>query len=955
MKLIYVVVIFLWWAVLPAIGQETVSLNGDWMFSLAKNGQEVEKLENFYRPGFKTQGFKLVPVPSNWAVLGYEEPVYRGFKDDRASEGFYLHEFDTPEGWNNKRVLLHFGGVWSSAEVWLNGKYIGRHESGFTSFSFNVTGKLNATDKNTLAVRVKQTGRGYKFDVFDDWTLGGIYRDVTLESMPAKRWIDQVVTQTVFDSEYKDAKLKVKVMVGDKHKETLPGNYPSPGEAYSLRFTLTGKNREEVFSRTVQLPAHVSTCREVSKEFEVENPEHWTAETPYLYDFRVELLEQGEVIHSYSSRIGFRQISTAGGVFRINGQTVKLRGVNRHDEHPDVGRSTTREHWLQDIEMMKAANINYVRASHYAPAKGFIELCDELGMYVGNEVSMGGAGDLVYDPSYYDAALQRAYETVSRDLNNPSIIYWSVGNEDPFSAMHQVAVKLVKALDPTRPVLLPWRHEDWLPEEIDILAPHYWTANEYDRLAAQSDRPVISTEYTHAFGTDGFGGLEDRWKSLTRHPAGAGAAIWMWADQGIKTPSYNPDIKPNEQNNGDVYLRIDESGWDGIVDSYRHPTRDYWEVKAVYAQVYPITDKVDFIPGQDSVSITLQNDFDFTDLDKIRIDWTLWKEEEILDSASAYVQAAPHTRAALALPIGKLAKVKHDEICYVRMAFVNRDGEEINLRSVELCPQLKMERDTIPAGNISVEDGTRTTVKAEDVQYVFDTQTGQLVSAQKHGKNLIRNIRPVIWHQLDRSDVSIIGKKLIQTLPDFTHYVSSVKSWRVERWKNSVSICTEAEHVINEENRFTVAYHYEIDAKGNLTVRYKLEPNLKVPFLPVIGMRVQAVSGLEEIHWLGLGPYDAYPNKKFAAQLGFWGGKAGSNKVTGIKSVRRIEWAGNGSIRIYGDNYMEHDASSPDCINVLSEVLGRPEKGRKADEAISRLQLSEGKTFIGQFYIELGK
>ena len=152
--------------------------------------------------------------------------------------------------------------------------------------------------------------------------------------------------------------------------------------------------------------------------------------------------------HTRTQRIGFRQISTVGGVFRINGQAVKLRGVNRHDEHPDVGRATTREHWLQDLTLMKAANINYIRLSHYTPAKGFIELCDEMGMYVGNEVSLGGAGNLMYDPSCSGAALQRSYETVVRDINHPSIIYWSVGNEDPLTSLHLASVKLVKALDP---------------------------------------------------------------------------------------------------------------------------------------------------------------------------------------------------------------------------------------------------------------------------------------------------------------------------------------------------------------------------------------------------------------------------------------------------------------------------------------------------------------------------
>ena len=557
---------------LGVLAQERINLSGTWQFAFAANQKEADRLERFYTSDFAKSKFKSTPVPSNWALLGYEEPVYRGFKDNQAGEGFYVREFTIPQDWKDKRILLHFGGVWSSAEVWLNGNELGRHDCGYTSFAFDVTNKLKVDEPNKLAVRVRQITREYKFDVCDDWTWGGIYRDVTLEAMPAKRWIDDVVVQTTFDHLFQDANLDIRVMISDKHKNTLPGNYPSPGEPYKLCFTLTDKEGEEVAQRQMAIPAHVSTDREICLSLPVEAPHQWTAETPYLYSLKVELLEKEAVTHTRMERVGFRQISTDGGVFRINGQAVKLRGVNRHDEHPDVGRATTRKQWLEDLTLMKAANINYLRLSHYTPAEGFIELCDSMGMYVGNEVTLGGAGDLMYDPSFSGAVLQRSYETIVRDINKPSIIYWSIGNEDPLTSLHMVSVKLVKALDPTRPVLLPWRPEEWLPKEVDILAPHYWNPQEYDRLAGHSGRPVISTEYTHAYGNDAFGGLEARWKALTKHPAGAGAAVWMWADQGVKTPVRKKEKDLSE----DEYLRINTAGWDGIVDSYRNFTRDYW-------------------------------------------------------------------------------------------------------------------------------------------------------------------------------------------------------------------------------------------------------------------------------------------------------------------------------------------------------------------------------------------
>ena len=942
-------------AALRLSAQEQVSLNGTWDFALAKTGEEALRLENFHAPEFTNNDFKPIPVPSNWAVLGYEEPVYRGFKEGTASEGFYLHTFTVPKDWNEKRVLLHFGGVWSSAEVWLNGQYLGRHDSGYTSFSFNATGKLKTDNINRLAVRVRQVTREYKFDVFDDWTLGGIYRDVTLEAMPAKRWIDNVVAQTTFDNYFKDADLKVRVMVSDKHKNTLPGNYPSPGEPYNLRFTLSDKEGQEVARQQITIPAHTSTDRETDFTLRILSPLHWTAETPNLYNLRIDLLEKGQVAHTRTQRIGFRQISTTGGVFRINGQAVKLRGVNRHDEHPDVGRATTRDHWLQDITLMKAANINYIRLSHYTPAKGFIELCDEMGMYVGNEISLGGAGNLMYDPSFSNAVLQRSYETVVRDINSPSVIYWSIGNEDPLTTLHMASVKLVKALDPTRPVLLPWRHEEWLPKEVDILAPHYWKGREYDQLASHSDRPIISTEYTHAYGVDGFGGLEARWKALTKHPAGTGAAIWMWADQGIKTPVAKAKYSEDDISQGDKYLRIDYAGWDGIVDSYRNLTRDYLETKAVYAQVYPAIDKMYFVPGQDSIRIPIQNDFDFTNLNTVKINWSIWEDGQELSSGNSSINGQPHATSALKLPINKLKTIQPGKTYFIRFIFTRADGSEITREAVELCPQTEQIVQAVSNGKLIVsKDKESVIVATNDIRYIFNPRTGQLTSADIQGKQMITDLRPVIWRTLDRSETSAFGKENVRKAVDLNKYTQSVKSWKIEESEGNVVIKTEVNYTVDTNNRFTTTYRYTIGADGRLDISYQILTNVAIPWLPIVGMAIQSASELNQLHWLGLGPCDAYPNKQTAPILGLWGGKAGSTETTGIKATRWIERTGAiGCLRIASIGYMEHNASRPETMYILSGVFARPEKGRKAEESVPQLSTDTGKPFVGEFSITL--
>lgn len=935
-----------------AVAQERISLSGNWKFALAKTEKEADQLKDFFLPNFSTASFKTIPVPSNWAILGYEEPVYRGFKGDTASEGFYLYEFNLPKGWKEKRLLLHFGGVWSSAEVWLNGKNIGKHESGYTSFSFVVSGKLKDDGPNKLAVRVRQISREYKFDVYDDWTLGGIYREVSLEALPSKRWLDKAVITTKFDENFKDAYLGIRCMVADTREGDLPGNYPSPGKPYDLRFTLLSQKSEVVASQQITIPAHTSTSRETQVTLPVNAPLHWTAETPNLYTLNIELLEDGKTVQARTERVGFRQISTAGGVFRINGQSVKLRGVNRHDEHPDVGRATTREHWLQDIQLMKAANINYVRAAHYQHAKGFVELCDSLGMYVGEEVSLGGAGTLINDPSYSGATLVRSYETVTRDINNPSVIYWSIGNEDQLASLNLAAVKFVKALDPSRPTMIPWRHETWLPKDIDILSVHYWQPHEYDELAGNTDRPIITTEYTHAFGVDGFGGLGARWKALTRHPQGAGGAIWMWADQGIKTPVKRPAGPYDRIVKDDEYLRIDDQGWDGIVDSYRKPTRDYYETKAVYAQVYPMVDNVSFLPGQSVVNIPLQNDFDFTNLNSVRIEWTIREDDKDVATGTSKISGLPHTASDLELPIERLKAIRGEKTYYVWLRFIDASGGEINRSSVELLPRLKQEVQTTATQKITVKQGDTVIITVKDIHYFFNPSTGHLTSANVANNKLISDLKPTIWHKPDRGESSIIGSKIAGKLPDLNRYTTNVKQWNVQENPTSVIIQATVEYVINEKNSFTANYQYQIGVDGQLFVHYEIVPKVESSSLPIVGMALQTVPELEKLHWLGLGPYDAYPNKQAAPILGVWGGAINSEDAHGNKATKWIEIAGSkGKIHISNDGYLGHDRFNPHLVQVLSTVLGKPEKGRKPDDPALLLETNTVKPFVGEFKI----
>ncbi len=966
------------------VSGDNLSLNGSWRFALAKTADEAERqFSRFYEPAFDARQFRPIPVPSNWSLQGFEELVYEHRFDEPPdkrptdAEGFYLHSFRVPAAQNNKRAVLHFGGVWASAEVWLNGRYLGRHDSGFTAFAFDATRFLKAGAENILAVRVRQNTKDTLFDTNDDWSLPGIYRDVSLEFMPAELYLDRLETATDFDESFRNADLLLRVLVV-KHGGNRNIVFP-----YQLRVVLTDARKREVASRTFDgNELGGDNGQDVNLRIPVANPAQWTAETPNLYDLRVELLVENKIVHTRIERVGFREISTLGGVLRVNGQPIKLRGVNRHDEDPEAGRATRPEHWLKDIELMKRANINAVRTSHYPPAEGFIKLCDELGLYVLDEIPMGYGGDFANDPAYASAVLLRAHGTIARDRNRPSVIVWSIGNEDPFGALHLAAVRLIKGSDSTRPVLLPWRTEETLPPEVDILAPHYKTGEEYDQLAAKAKRPIITTEYAHALGDQDFGGLEDRWKSLTKHPAGAGGMIWMWADQGIRRKvggrtvldpiaalgRYDdgaPElIRHSNLGNDEIYDARGIYGADGIVNPDRAPQRDYWETKAVYAPVSVLTEELSLPSNRDRLSVPVRNDFDFTNLFAIKIRWRLMADDRELATGDTKIDAAPHETTNLEIPLKNIGEIKEGVAYYAQIFFYHANGDEFAARSVRLKTGAtdKMR----PAASAAIanlkpqisQTASGAVITVGNTKYQFDKQTGGLSNITANNQALITNSRPVVWRPLSISEANLYrsANREQPRPPDFDKYTVKVRNWRITENGNEARLETEADYTIDGRNRFSVRYDYRVLPDGALRVNYQIKPQVITGWLPEIGVEMETAPALDSMRWRGLGIWDAYPNERAAAMFGVWQARAGTPEILGVKSdVEQVELtdAKNGrGVSITGSPFarLESDGKSAGRFRLLSAVVGRSTKFKRPERP--QWQLAANNTFEGEFTVK---
>jgi beta-galactosidase len=721
---IFLVVALAWAGLSPAAAfvppdsdaQWQTSLNGDWTFKL--NGPAAE----FVQPEFDDSAWPKIRVPGNWEMQGFEEPIY---KEPREGQGLYRRKFAVPDAWRGRRLILRFDGVLFGYECWLNGARVGSFESGFNRCDFDVTSLVKLGAANTLAVRVYRRFKGWHFDTNDDWALSGIYRDVTLLSVPTPHIRDFTVVTDLngtFTAAEVRCRIELATAAGGPRDATIAGTLLDPSGRVVGGFETAAK-----------FAGHVAT---VSAAIGLPAPLLWNAETPHLYTLNLELRHGGQTLHATSCKVGIRQSSIDGDVLKLNGVAIKLRGVNHHDLHPAVGRAMTAEQFTQDVELMKRGNLNAVRTSHYPPSPALLDICDRLGIYVICEVPFGFGDKDLTDPTYQDILLRRAEATVSRDKNHPCVLIWSVGNENPITPLVVATAKRVKELDPTRYRLLPGAQSHRgkrapaeadltelaektpfvfdLPEGVEILAPHYPYAARVpgrSRSVNLTDlagdpkikSPIVITEYNHALG-NAFEGLKERWEIIQRERRLSGAFIWHFQDQGLarKVPSGAYPGLPRALDDaptaiGDINANVwlsetqvldgaGDRGQDGIVDADRFPQADYWITRKVHSPIVILRDRVTIQPGAQTIELPVENRYDFTDLAQvaavrwITVDGTVQGEKQPM-----HLSLAPRTTGKIRVDVTLPADLTNREVA-LNLAFKSLQGRAIYERTIRLLP-----------------------------------------------------------------------------------------------------------------------------------------------------------------------------------------------------------------------------------------------------------------------------
>lgn len=677
-------------SVIPSDPQHVQSLDGTWRFKLEQAGGYDGKVRIGAKPWpivlpkqfepfqelsyHEDPAWKDLKVPGNWEMAGFSPATYN--QPDNAI-GMYRLEFDVPAGWSGQVVKLNFDGVQNGAEVYLNGQPVnvdepseGRanyHQGGYDAFQADLTPAVKFGQKNLLAVRVYKNTKAVDLDTGDYFFLGGIHRAVTLFSEPQTH-LDDLAVRTKVEPNG-NAELRVLLAVtrpaGARASMQLEGQPAVDG---------TGDAEGKI-----ELVQHL------------EAPKLWSAEHPNLYTLSVDLKDaNGGVIEHVSKRIGIREVSIRNGILLVNNVPVKLTGMCRHDLAANLGSALDDEVWRKDVTMMKDANVNTIRTSHYPYGSGFYDVCDELGMYVMDEEAA------CWTPTDTDeltpAFQQHARELVRRDKNHPCVIIWAVGNENAKGKNNKLAAEEIRKIDPTRPRLVSWRDAEEGGVEIDDA--HYTNPPAIAEAEKQSRRAQYPKTYLEnpndwelRNGADE-GSWElwamviDRvWREVWKDEHIPGSFNWEWVDRAVadKCPTKLYDYFPAT---GINIVKVK-----GLVDAFRNPRAGVYDIKMAYA---PVTIDPKVTVDGSTATLRLTNRYSFSDLSELTTTWRLIRAGTEVARGTTTARLAPRSAGDLKLALPEQELKGADAL---RVGF-DHAGDGGNVVTYEL--RLKPEPDTAP-------------------------------------------------------------------------------------------------------------------------------------------------------------------------------------------------------------------------------------------------------------------
>ena len=854
-------------------------LNGKWKFHWVPNLED--RPQDFYRDDFDDTAWGTIPVPSNWELQGYGQPIYSNivYPFDKSPPlvrgpngnpvGSYRRTFTVPGSWKGQRTLIHFDGVESAFYLWVNGQKIGYSQGSRTPAEFDITAQLRAGE-NLIAAQVFRWCDGSYLEDQDFWRLSGIFRDVYLETTPLVRLQDFEVKPQL-DDQYRDAELTVDVIV-ESHAES-----DTEVAVTAMLYDSSGNQVGESMSRKSKVNTHNKAQLTFSQA--VSDPQKWTAETPNLYRLVIELADgQGQAIEATACNVGFRRVEIKAGNLLINGKYVYLKGVNRHEHDPVTGHTVSEESMIADIWLMKQNNINAVRTCHYPDDPRWYDLCDEYGLYLIDEANIESHGmgygkeSLAKDPAWQAAHLDRTERMVERDKNYPSIIIWSLGNEAGNGANMFATYDWIKQRDSSRPV--QYEQAGFDHPNSDIRCPMYATIDRIVKYAeGEPDRPLILCEYAHAMGNS-LGNLQDYWTAIESQEALQGGFIWDWVDQGLCEKddqgreywTYGGDYgdKPNSSN----------FCCNGLVRPDRSPNPSLLETKKVY-QFIKVT-PVDLATGK----VEVHNKYAFLPLDFVALSWRVEIDgAEVERGQMDLLNIEPGAKRTLHVPFNR-PQLESGQEAFLLMQFTLReDAPWAKQGHVVAWDQYRLPVEAPPAEALDVtslapltlrEDDASIRVTGKDFAVSIGIESGAIESLTHAGTELVSaGLVPNYWRAPTDNDK---GNKMPKRMGIW-------KDAGSEREIEDITVTHPYPGVVKISSSWTLPAggseqhcDYTLFGNGDVLVDNSLEPTGKLAGLPRVGMQMALPAAFDKLTWFGRGPHESYWDRKTSAAVSQYSG-----------------------------------------------------------------------------------
>lgn len=880
------------------------SLNGNWKFNWVKFPDD--RPADFFKTDFDVSSWNEMPVPSNWQLQGYGIPIYSNIKYPyslslKKSEipkidknynpvGSYRTEFTIPKKWSEREIFLHFDGVKSAFYVWLNGEFIGYSQGSMTPAEFKITDYLQS-GKNILAVEVYRWSDGSYLEDQDMWRLSGIFRDVYLFSTPTMH-IRDFFTYSNFDRFYSTALLNLIIKVHNYSESHI--------DSASIEVHLYEANGNKVTTNpflieSFEIGGNLDTTLHLKTE--VEKPNKWSAENPYLYDIVFVLRNyRGEILEVESTKFGFREVVIKDSQVFINGKSILFKGVNRHEFDQDHGNAIPIDLMEEDIKLMKQYNINAVRTSHYPNHPVFYDLCDKYGLYVMDECNLESHGLRkilpASDPKWTTACIDRMISMVERDKNHPCIFMWSLGNEAGFGENFKKMKEETKVIDQTRPVHYEGDHR---LEVSDVFSTMYsrpyqivesgeFKKTRPDWLAKKigpelyKDKPRVLCEYAHAMGNS-LGNFQKYMDAFEKYANCIGGFIWDFADQGIRQQT--SDGKEYWAYGGDFDDEPNDSNFccNGIFQSNRKPNPSAFEVKKVYQNITVIP--IDLLNG----IIQIKNKFDFASLDFVDLQWQLTangkpkQKGKIVD-----LKIEPKQIEGIVISYRSF-KVSPGTEYHLKIEFVLKANNSWAKKGhIIAWDQFKLEVEDIPKKELNLldmppiclnENENNFEILGEHFKYLINKKNGGIESLiYKKDEYLSSPLIPNFWRVPTDNDLGYY-----MFLPKFlaNYLVGSFFKWKKANSKRRVIKVEYSKE--NQASAIVTIYSKIRQGKSPLITKYTFfgtgDIFVENTFTPRkdmarFGMQMKIPREFENVQWFGRGPHEAMLDRKSGAAIGIY-------------------------------------------------------------------------------------